>query len=832
MNLTNNSLFSVWCRLPVYLLTALLISRTECHAETQNTYDNRSQLIRVDCVNGTVTDFVYDPAGNRLLETVTAPGGANNRPPDVPFGQNIANGAGNVATLPTVSWRVSDPDAEDSVVSDLYLGTDNPPPLLTGGFATNYTPVLRLVPNTQYYWYVIARDNHNASSTGTVWSFTTTNLPPVCAFSADGATNGEPGLSVTFTDQSTSEDDAVVAWAWDLNGDSTVDCTNRYATFVYTVEGTYDVRLTVTDAHGASNSFARLAYVSIVAWDTDGDGRPNENDNCPFIYNPYQEDGDRDSIGDVCDSDRDGDGVPNAIDNCPDCHNPGQMDRDGDGFGDDCSAIFTAATSAELQAALDMVNTMPTPVVIHLQTGVYRVSDNGNRAFHANWASKHGVALIGGYKDVYYDPDAMTTNPALTVLDGVGVAGAYGGVLQLVHTNWLNDMGMIVEGTIGNVPILLKNLTVCNGRATTAGGGVYVDNALGSTRLEMVAVSNCAASQAGGVYVGGERTDVKLDRVRVVNNTAAYNAGAWVDVVAGTFTANNSLFAANMVSNYGGGLSLSFGGSGTITHCTLAGNRSSASWGFGLGLLANLNTNTASLAIRNSIVAENATSSASAADLFFNSSGVLPVSLRNSNLSTNVPGGRFASVTACVFAAPHLLEVMNGVCRLGPLSPCINAADPAYALSVDLDGISRPRRGLYQTQAAPDMGALEYDYTGDSDGDGVADTEEATLGSNPERGDSDGDGQGDYAEWIAGTSLTNPASLFLITSINVYGSNAVLRWPSAQSRVYDVYRQTNLTSAAQMITNGVPAHPPENVHTDRVNRATDSLFYWLRVRKP
>lgn len=74
--------------------------------------------------------------------------------------------------------------------------------------------------------------------------------------------------------------------------------------------------------------------------DSDGDGVPDSEDNCPNTYNPDQADSDGDGVGDACDTgvDSDGDGVPDTEDNCPNTYNPDQADSDGDGIGDACES--------------------------------------------------------------------------------------------------------------------------------------------------------------------------------------------------------------------------------------------------------------------------------------------------------------------------------------------------------------------------------------------------------------------------------------------------------------------------------------------------------------
>jgi hypothetical protein len=65
------------------------------------------------------------------------------------------------------------------------------------------------------------------------------------------------------------------------------------------------------------------AYVFLVLADTDGDGVPDDSDNCPTVANLDQTDTDDDGLGDACD-------------NCPTVANLDQTDTDDDGLGDAC----------------------------------------------------------------------------------------------------------------------------------------------------------------------------------------------------------------------------------------------------------------------------------------------------------------------------------------------------------------------------------------------------------------------------------------------------------------------------------------------------------------
>ncbi len=105
-----------------------------------------------------------------------------------------------------------------------------------------------------------------------------------------------------------------------------------------------------------SNAFAAdlLAPAEIGATDADGDGTPDDADNCATA-NPMQIDTDNDGIGDGCD-------------NCPTARNFCQEDTDHDNVGDACQTVSVGPVGLDARIALGRL--APNPVVSALAFAV------------------------------------------------------------------------------------------------------------------------------------------------------------------------------------------------------------------------------------------------------------------------------------------------------------------------------------------------------------------------------------------------------------------------------------------------------------------------------
>jgi hypothetical protein len=106
-----------------------------------------------------------------------------NNPPYAPNNPLPADGATAVNVDTLLSWTGGDPDESDIVTYDIYFGTDSPPTKIVSNHTSSSYQPATLQGNTTYYWKIIAWDNHGASASSPIWSFTTEILgdttPPI-----------------------------------------------------------------------------------------------------------------------------------------------------------------------------------------------------------------------------------------------------------------------------------------------------------------------------------------------------------------------------------------------------------------------------------------------------------------------------------------------------------------------------------------------------------------------------------------------------------------------------------------------------------------------------
>lgn len=110
----------------------------------------------------------------------------SNQPPTPPSNPFPAHNASSVSIYTDLSWECTDPDG-DSLTFDVYFGTSPNPPLLEQGWADTTYVLDELLPETPYYWKIVAHDDHSNSTTGNIWNFITGTTPEGMIFVQGGS---------------------------------------------------------------------------------------------------------------------------------------------------------------------------------------------------------------------------------------------------------------------------------------------------------------------------------------------------------------------------------------------------------------------------------------------------------------------------------------------------------------------------------------------------------------------------------------------------------------------------------------------------------------------
>ncbi len=156
----------------------------------------------------------------------------------------------------------------------------------------------------------------------------TAPTPDVVSYQYNVTNNGDDLSNITVVDD-----------VFGPIGDLPSLLSKQVATFYYTTDNYVETIASVTaDLNGTQDCSDKT-----LVYDSDGDGKLDDVDNCILIVNPDQLDSDENGVGDLCERelvvfDTDGDGVSDDVDNCPFIANALQLDTDKDLIGDDCDA--------------------------------------------------------------------------------------------------------------------------------------------------------------------------------------------------------------------------------------------------------------------------------------------------------------------------------------------------------------------------------------------------------------------------------------------------------------------------------------------------------------
>jgi len=191
------------------------------------------------------------------------PGSGVNDPPDTPRYPYPANSETNVPLDLELNWIGGDPNGDD-VTYDIYFGTTSQPPKIVSNHPENTYDPGELTNLTTYYWQIVSFDEHDASTTGPIWSFTTSSNIPPSEPNISGPASGNPGEDIEYTFVATDPNSDELQYYIQWGDGTTQDWTSPYASGEEVKlshqwsSGTYFIKAKVKDSSGAESAYAQL----------------------------------------------------------------------------------------------------------------------------------------------------------------------------------------------------------------------------------------------------------------------------------------------------------------------------------------------------------------------------------------------------------------------------------------------------------------------------------------------------------------------------------------------------------------------------------------------
>ena len=261
--------------------------------------------------------------------------------------------------------------------------------------------------------------------------------------------------------------------------------------------------------------------------DVDGDGIPNDKDNCPTVFNPVrpqyapktsdpydeQSDMDGDGLGDMCDAyplcaandascamsnpkDWDGDGVGNTQDNCPNAANADQKDGDDDGLGDACDDCPDEAgpegnggcpvqtTPISVLRAAFIAGNMSEDIVA--TEGYVTAFEYNKRGFFMQ-TDDAGIYVYGS-----------TAAQTVSVGDHVIVTGKQTNYYDMLELT--NVTVVTADDTKSYDPIVVSATDVADSKSKYSGMLVRVNDVTATSEVDTFGVRKCTDSSGNAVY--------------------------------------------------------------------------------------------------------------------------------------------------------------------------------------------------------------------------------------------------------------------------------------------------------------------------------------------